>query len=348
MKFSARRVLSLSGGATLVIALGALTACGGGTDEGAQPEEAATAAATIQASARHAAPYKRVGITAIVASPDGKSVAVAHSDGRVSLLDAVNRTETRQLTGQGDRVAAGLVFTSEGRYLVSVDRDSVVRVWNVETGATALTLRGHEHPLRSVSASADGTAIATAGDDTRVMLWNGSTGQLKRVLRGATDFVNSVSVSPDGQWVASGDANSRVLVWNAATGNVVASLGAHSGEVNAVAFSPDGHTLASAGEDGKVVVWQIGAGQGSATLEGSGPSVLSLAFSNDGQTLAAGGADGKVRLWDLASRKVLSESATSAAAVNALAFGVRNRSELLYGDGHSGVLAVTVSRQAAQ
>ena len=346
MNYLARRTACLSGGATLAIALAALTGCGGGSEEGAQPEAVATAS-TLQAATRHAAPYKRVGITAIVASADGKSVAVAHSDGRVVLLDAGSRSETRQLIGPGDRVSAGLVYSPDGRYLVSVDRDSVARVWNVETGAATLTLRGHEHPLRSVSASADGSLIATAGEETRVMLWNGSTGQLKRVLSGPADFVNSVSVSRDGQWVASGDANARVLVWNVASGQLVSTLRGHTNEVNAVAFSPDGRTLASAGEDGKVIVWQLGAGQASTVLEAGGPAVLSLAFSSDGQALGAGRGDGKVRLWDMASRKVVSESA-SGSAVNALAFGIRDRGELLYGDGHSGVIAMAVSRQAAR
>ena len=340
MKVSARHITCLSGGSALVLVLAMLGGCGGGSDE-ATPAEAPEAAATLQASVRHAAPYKRVGITAIVASPDGRSVAVAHSDGRVTLLDAASRVESKQLMGPGDHAAAGLVYTSDGRYLVSVDRDSIARVWNVETGAAILTLRGHEHPLRSVGASADSSLIATAGEETRVMLWNGSTGQLKRVLSGPTDFVNSVSVSHDGRWIASGDADSRVLIWDAATGRLVSTLRGHASEVNAVTFSPDGRTLASAGEDGKVIVWQVG-GQHSTVLEGSGASVLSLAFSSDGQSLAAGAADGKVKLWDVATRKVVSQSSASGAAVNALAFGVGERGELLFGDGHSSVLSMAV------
>ena len=346
MKFSARRSTCLSGGYALVLSLAALGGCGGGSDEGAQPEATATAA-TLQAPVRHAAPYKRVGITAIVASPDGKSVAMAHSDGRLTLLDAASRIESKQLTGAGDRVAAGLVYTSDGRYLVSVDRDSIARVWNVGTGAAILTLRGHEHPLRSVGASADSSLIATGGEETRVLLWNGSTGQLKRVLSGPTDFVNSVSVSRDGQWIASGDAGAKVLIWDAATGRLVSTLSGHAGEVNAVAFSPDGRTLASAGEDGKVIVWQVG-GQHSTVLEGSGASVLSVAFSSDGQSLAAGAADGRVKLWDMTTGKVVSESSASGAAVNALAFGAGDHGDLLFGDGHSSVLSMAVSSQVAR
>ncbi len=50
----------------------------------------------------------------------------------------------------------------------------------------------------------------------------------------------------------------------------------------------------------------------------------------------------------MGSRKVLSESAASAGAVNALAFGTHDRSELMFGDGRSGVLSLAVARLAAQ
>ncbi len=92
----------------------------------------------------------------------------------------------------------------------------------------------------------------------------------------------------------------------------------------------------------------MGGGQGSVVLESGGPSVLSLAFSSDGQALAAGSADGKVKLWDMATRKVVSESSASGAAVNAIAFGIRDHGELLFGDGHSSVLTMAVSRQATR
>jgi WD40 repeat protein len=346
MNVLARRVKPFRGGIVFCIVCAAIAGCGGGSDDESRP--APESSVMQQAVARHALPYSRLGITAIVASPDGKSLAVAHSDGRVSLLDAVSRSEVRQLAGAAGRAAAGLVFSADGRYLVTVGRDSSAQVWNVDTGTASMTLRGHEQPLRAVSASGDSSLVATAGEETRVMLWDGATGRLQRALSGPTDFVNAVSVSRDGQWVASGDASARVLVWNANTGKLVNSLRGHTGEVNAVVFSPDARTLASAGEDGKVVVWQLTGGQGSTVLQGSGPSIRSLAFSSDGQVLAAGGVGGKVTLWDMASRKVLSESSASAGAVNALAFGTGDRSELLFADGHSGLLAMSVSRLSAR
>jgi WD40 repeat protein len=351
MKNPGRRTGGLPG-AAIAIAIGAaLTGCGGGSDETAPAANAtplAASAVALQAPRRHAMAWNRGGVTAIVASPDGKTVAVAYSDGRIRLLDASNRSEVKLLKGPGGSATAGLIFSSDGRYVVTVGRDSVAQVWSVDSGALRLTLSGHEHPLRSVGASGDGSVVATAGEETRVMLWDGTTGRLKRVLSGPSDFVNSVAVSADGARIASGDASSRVLVWDAATGRLQGSLHGHSGEVDAVAFSPDGRTLASAGEDGKVILWDALGGQSSVVLRDAGTPMRSLAFSRDGALLAVGGADGRVKVWDMSTRTAMLETANSSSAINALAFGVNDRSELLFGDGQSSVVSMSVPHQAAR
>ena len=69
----------------------------------------------------------------------------------------------------------------------------MAQVWHAQTGERRFPLQGHEHPLRSVAASADGTVVATGGEETRVMLWDGATGKLKQVLWGSADFINAAS-----------------------------------------------------------------------------------------------------------------------------------------------------------
>lgn len=348
--------------AVLLGVLGAmLSACGGGEDPNAgttaTPLAAAPSAGATESQAprRKALAYDRKGVSALVVSPDGKTVALANSDGRVRLLDSSGAAAaTKLLKPAGSGVTAGLIFTGDARYLVTVGRDSLAQVWKVDTGEVRFSLRGHEHALRSITASGDGSLIATGGEETRVMLWDGTTGRLKRIFTGPTDFVNTVSLSADGRWLASGDAAARVLVWNVATGQLLHTLRGHANEVNAVAFSPDGRLIASTGEDGKALLWDATSGTQVAALENSGGAMRSLAFSSDGALIAGGAADGRVLVWDTATHKVSEQLAGPGGAVNALAFDVRNPKQLFVGDAGSdgdtakGVMAMRMSGAATR
>jgi WD40 repeat protein len=344
--------------ASLCASLGLLlSACGGGSDQTAS-EPSRTALASDRAASssqalqlvhkRKALSHDRKGVTAIVVTREGNAVGVANSDGRVRVLDPSSTREIRILKVEGGMAAAGLIFSADGRHLVTVSRDSVAQVWSVETGERRFTLRGHEHALRSVAASPDGSVIATGGEETRVMLWDGTTGRLKRILTGHTDFVNSLSMSPDGRLLASGDADARILVWDITTGRLLHTLRGHSNEVNAVAFSVDGQLLASAGEDGKVLLWDMSAGRRVQALDGQRAPVRSLAFNSDGGLLAAGALDGKVVVWDMTTRTVLQDFAGSSTAVNAMAFDGQNKNQLFVGSEENRVRSLNVSRSAVQ
>ena len=90
MRKAAGRFLRLWTQPVLFGSRAALYACGGGSDDTPTATAAvqAASAATAEVAKRHANAYDRSGLVAIATSSDGKMVAVAHSDGRVSVLDA--------------------------------------------------------------------------------------------------------------------------------------------------------------------------------------------------------------------------------------------------------------------
>jgi len=322
-----------------------LSACGGGADESVEPVSRTALAASSaqpQPPKHRALPYDRKGITVLVVAPHGNGIGVANSDGSVRLLDPTGTREVRVFEAENAAAAVGLSFSGDGRHLVGVGRDSVARVWNVATGARLFTLRGHEHPLRSIAASADGAWIATSGEETRILVWDGVTGRLKRILNGHTDFVNALSMSPNGRLLASGDAAARVLIWEVATGRLLHVLRGHANEVNALAFSADGRLLASAGEDGNVLLWDAAAGHQLPTIPGHRTAVHSIAFAQDGALLAGGAKDGMVLLWDVAARTVPQALPGSNTAVNAVAFDVVSKTRLFIGNEASQVLSFEV------
>lgn len=354
MKTATVPILRLSALAACVVLGLALGACGGGDDAREEPaaSDSGTAAAQGAPTAKALGVVKkpkaravdRKGITSIAVAPDGSSIAIAASDGSVSVLEPGTLKVKKLLKAGGGSAAAGLLFSADCQNLLSAGRDSAVKLWRIGAGDVPLTLQGHEGGLRAVAANGSRTMVAAGGEETRVMLWDATTGRLSRVLRGATDFVNALSFSPDGRLVAGGSGDARIHVWDTAGGKLVRVLLGHADEINALAFSPDGKLLASAGEDGKVIVWDAASGQQVQALSGHHAAVRTLSFSKDGLVLAGGAADGTVSVWDVTQHTLTQEFTAPGTAVNSIAFDELDPNLLLVGDDQGQLSTRTIKR----
>jgi len=94
--------------------------------------------------------------------------------------------------------------------------DNTVRVWEVASGRTLLTLIGHTGEVTCVAFSPDGQTLASASRDLTVKLWDVVSGTELIALTGHTGAVNAVAFSPDGATLASGAEDSAVRLWGVA------------------------------------------------------------------------------------------------------------------------------------
>ena len=65
-----------------------------------------------------------------------------------------------------------MAFSPDGTTLASGGYDRTVRVWEVETGMSLATLKGHSDWVRSVAFSPDGRTLASGSRDGTVLLWD--------------------------------------------------------------------------------------------------------------------------------------------------------------------------------
>ena len=84
-----------------------------------------------------------------------------------------------------------------------------MRIWDLGTGETTLTLKGHADVVDAVAFSPEATLLASASSDGTLRLWDVETGTHTATLERGGGFIESVSFSADGI-LASGASDGTV------------------------------------------------------------------------------------------------------------------------------------------
>ena len=259
-------------------------------------------------------------IQALAYSRDGKWLAIAREDGRISIRTAADGRVHRELEAFGD-VASSVAFSPDSKLLASGSFDKVIKIWKVESGEQVAELPGHANWIFGIAFSPDGQTLASASYDKTVRLWNIAEAKELATLNGHTAGVRAVTFTRDGKLLISGGSDRTAIVWNIATRMPVATLKGHTAAVRDIACSPDGGTVATASEDATIKLWKTEDWTERAVAKGAdGVMFWCLAFSPQGRTLAGGAFDGTIKLFDPSDGRERSTLRGPTDAVTAVAF----------------------------
>lgn len=265
-------------------------------------------------------------------APDGRMLASAavNQDVGIALWEIPSGRLLVRLMPAGDRPpwTNCLVFSPDGKKLLTGDVGGKVHLWSLVTGDELYSIEAHP----------------------------GHMG------------VTAVAFSRDGQWIASGGADCVVRVWSADRGRELLSfdaLGQPRGAAPAglagaglieqgpaiasLAFSPDARLLAAGisqrpaqSKGGKIRAWDLQTNQPVSSIDDRPGDLESLVFTPDGRQLIAGGNVTipreqlgrpyaalnvnvvQVRVWDVDSGKMVRELATPQPEVGAGALALSN------------------------
>ena len=226
-------------------------------------------------------------------SPDGKTVAfqgpgkiyVWHTETRnvltIPLLkqksgnfpndgdfpnEAMVKRQMRALNAQLLNEVSVLMFSPDGKKLVSGTASGKVQMWDAETGAElALLFAGqepddkegpgsfvsYENRIIALAFSSNGALLAIESEGKIRLLGSSKQPRLKDVPRGT----KSLAFSPDDTVLLAGLRNGSIELFDMATGEKISTLNGHTATVETLVFSPDGKTLVSTGQDGTILVW---------------------------------------------------------------------------------------------
>ncbi len=184
---------------------------------------------------------------------------------------------TRYLTYNGhSNYVISVAWSPDGKYIASGGGDSTVRVWDVNTGNTLSTYRGHKGPILSgillsevwsIIWSPDSSVLVFAGKRAPIV-WNPRNDQIIATYKGHSPLlpvISSMAWSPDGECIASTNLGSpkdqAIHVWSPRSGQSIAKIDVSSGwldtaSIGGVAWSPDSTRLAC-GLHGELRIYDV-------------------------------------------------------------------------------------------
>lgn len=159
---------------------------------------------------------------------------------------------------------SALVFTPDGKKLISGAMNGQVQMWDAETGVPLAPFLEGDDPASMIDGNSivfrDAiTALAYVADKGLLAIGSYRStrlfGQHKQInLKEIPHGAKRLVFSPD-RTILIIAFGSRIELWDLATGDKLTTLDGHTAFVETLLFSPDGKTLVSAGPDGTILLW---------------------------------------------------------------------------------------------
>lgn len=247
-------------------------------------------------------------------------------------------------TGGHMALIRDIVFTPDGRRLISASDDKTIRVWDLETKRTVKILRGQIDEadggkIYEIALSPDGRYLAAGGHtgiegakSHPIRLYDLESDEIVRLYSGHDEPVLSVAFSDDGSMLASAGMDDTAIVWRVADGKIITRVRHGKGDINTVKFTRDGERIATGGDDSLVRLWRVRDGQLIQTMSGHELLVRSISMSADGNTLSSGATGGGVRIWNARNGAFIRELVKTGESISRLQFTPDGKS-ILSGSG---------------
>lgn len=255
---------------------------------------------------------------AVAYAPNGKMLVTATDSplekGAVFLTDASTRGSRHEFRGQRGHISS-VLYTPDGRFIVSGSDDNKVRTWDAVSG-TALPDRTVAGAVYTLACSPDSRYLAAGTiapprsiQSGTVTVWDLQTSRLVWTHTAHSSGVLTAAFASDGHTLATGGNDGMVHLWDTATGRSLRELDGNGYATTALAFAPHSNTLAaglvrhgasnSAEQINDILLWDAVSGRLLKTLSGHRDLINALLFSADSHILASGSRDTTLRLWHL-------------------------------------------------
>jgi len=256
-------------------------------------------------------------VTGVTMTPDGKTIAAATDDHRVTMWDVATAEQKDHFDGHGDWVRS-VVLSQDGNICASGGCDRAIRVWDVHQHHDVFEVPACDNTVASVCFHPNSHQLALVGFSNSLKIINTSTGQISQELVCPGSDMRTVAFSPDGARMAVAGRNGKIRVWNVNNGTQERDIDTDGRRIRTLGFSPDGARIAAAGNSQSVRMIDIASGETVFSLSTRPSMTFALLFLENNR-LATGGTDNRIWIWDLETRQAVTQLVGHTGTVASLA-----------------------------
>ena len=179
-------------------------------------------------------------------SPDGSKIATIFNERKIVVWDATTGREITRIDGHGNHSVSGLIFSPNGRQLVScAEYDSNIKIWDTTSGR--LTRSINQAGMVEVSFNMDGSRMIGRyfgqNNNYGIKIWNTANGSEIRMIAGR--FYSAI-YSPDGRHIltVSQDSN-NIRILDAGNGQTIRTINSNGEYFEKAIYSPNGRYIAA-------------------------------------------------------------------------------------------------------
>ncbi|UCH94417.1 MAG: hypothetical protein JSV88_29675 [Candidatus Aminicenantes bacterium] len=198
-----------------------------------------------------------------------------------------------------------ITYNPSGQLIASGSKDSIIRVWDADTGKEIQAFKGHLDIITSIIFSPDWEYLLSGSSDNTIRLWKTFYGKELRCIKGHKGDVTCLKYFPDGMRVVSSSKDHTIKIWDVDEKLELFALEGHQAPVYSISISPDGNRIISGSGDRSIKLWDVNDRKEIYTFKGHKDVVRSVCFSPDGKHFLSGSADRTIGLWETTSRKLL-------------------------------------------
>ncbi|MCC3573341.1 MAG: PD40 domain-containing protein [Microcoleus sp. PH2017_40_RAT_O_B] len=198
----------------------------------------------------------QIGIASVAVSPKSQLIATGSYDKTMRIWKPKSPNgELVATIPKQEGVVSRVVFTSDGKRIVTADWDGNVAMWDLAGKQISKWQKVHKNQIRGLGITQDGNRIVTADKSGDVKILD-SSGKPKKEFFSYQNGINQLILSPNDKLIATAGMDGTVRLWDF-EGRQVAEFRNPKGAIWGVAFSPDSQQIALAGDRGFVSVHAI-------------------------------------------------------------------------------------------